>query len=196
MCDAARISPGFEGERGTGPPICGDCLLAIFCLYKAFAYLLLKENNMNKPIFQRIIDKLKIDQVTKCWNWQGSCVGTGYGRIHFNGTYPGAHCVMYQIFYGSIPEDKPLVLHHCDNPKCCNPLHLYAGTRQDNMDDMVKRKRNTNSIGENNQNAKLTGKQVLEIRASQDLLRVLANRYHVGITAIHNIKARKRWQHL
>jgi len=147
----------------------------------------------NQPIFQRIIDRLKIDSVTGCWNWQG-CNRWGYGKITINKKTLCVHRVMYKIFYGSIPEDKPLVLHKCDNPKCCNPMHLYAGTQQDNMNDRVKR--NQSCKGENHHNVKLTEKQVLEIRASSDMQIVLAQRFNVGRTIINDIKNRKRWKHI
>ncbi len=185
--------PMVLGKRVARFPYKGIRLLA--GLYIQFAYLLLKENNMNKPIFQRIIDKLKIDQVTKCWEWQGE-LARGYGRIRINSKPIYTHRVMYKIFYGSIPEDKPCVLHHCDNPKCCNPLHLYAGTHQDNSRDMVKRNRCNVLHGEKHGQAKLTERQVLEIRESKETQTVIARRFNVSEMNIRYIKNRKTWKHL
>lgn len=31
--------------------------------------------------------------------------------------------------------------HTCDNPPCCNPAHLYVGTRKQNVADAVERRR-------------------------------------------------------
>ncbi len=155
---------------------------------------------MKKPIFQRIIDRLKIDPVTKCWNWTGVLYRDGYGKItlsHKNHPQPQrVHRLIYPYFYGSIPEDKPLVLHHCDNPKCCNPLHLYAGTHQDNINDRLKRNPHSWPVGEKHRCAKFTEKQVLEIRASKEPQVVIAKRLNVWPSAIWKIKHRKTWKHV
>ena len=153
--------------------------------------------NKRKPVFQRIIDNVKIDQVTKCWNWTGKLTSC-YGHINVNAKMEYVHRVMYKIFYGKIPEDKPFVLHDCDNPKCCNPLHLYAGTQKDNIQDMIKRNRCNDRFyrGEKNGNAKLTEKQVLEIRASQESQVTMAKRFNVSRGTINRIKHQKSWQHI
>jgi hypothetical protein len=64
----------------------------------------------------------------------------GYGRLVINGKYVGAHRVAYEVSKGRVMEGL-FVCHHCDNPPCCNPAHLYAGTHQDNVDDKVRRGR-------------------------------------------------------
>ncbi len=87
------------------------------------------------------------------------------------------HRAMYELFNGSIPEGI-LVCHHCDNPKCINPDHLFLGTHEDNMRDMVMKGR---KIG------KLTKEQVLEIRASKENAKILAKKYKVSKTTIYEI---------
>jgi hypothetical protein len=44
------------------------------------------------------------------------------------------HQLSYEMNVGPIPEGK-FICHHCDNPPCCNPTHLYAGTPKDNVHD-------------------------------------------------------------
>lgn len=79
-----------------------------------------------------------------CWIWQGKRNVKGYGIIQIDGVRQ-AHRHAWSLNAGEpAPADK-LVLHSCDNPPCCNPRHLRLGTRHDNMQDAVKRRRHLNS---------------------------------------------------
>lgn len=69
-----------------------------------------------------------------CWEWQRYRLWTGYGRMSVDGRMANAHRVAYELYKGPIPAGMYLC-HHCDNPPCCNPEHLFAGTAQDNADD-------------------------------------------------------------
>lgn len=75
-----------------------------------------------------------------CWVWNGPYGRRGYGRYKVLGT-EAAHRASYMIFKGTIPEDQPFVCHTCDNPPCVNPEHLFVGTHQDNVDDMLHKGR-------------------------------------------------------
>jgi len=80
---------------------------------------------------------------TGCWNWTAAKDGCGYGFIgikRIKKSLMRAHRVSYMEFIGPIP-DGLLVCHHCDNPGCVNPKHLFLGTHKDNADDMVKKGR-------------------------------------------------------
>lgn len=100
----------------------------------------------NKPIdVWKRIDKRGVDE---CWLWTGARDVSGYGVFRIEGRYYKAHRVVYSLEHESIelrgPKDryaKALVLHHCDNPPCCNPKHLYLGDLWDNARDKVKRNR-------------------------------------------------------
>lgn len=78
-----------------------------------------------------------------CWVFTGYQTKKGYGKIHRG---PGSrelvrvHRAAWEVTYGPIPEGL-FVLHHCDNPPCCNPEHLFLGTNSDNMRDMVAKGR-------------------------------------------------------
>ena len=79
-----------------------------------------------------------------CWTWTGksrSGEGMRYGLFRANGKYQGAHRVAWQIVHGAIPAGMH-VCHHCDNPICVRPDHLFLGTHLDNMRDMVAKGRN------------------------------------------------------
>lgn len=80
----------------------------------------------------------------ECWVWSGARNAAGYGVIDLaRGSDRKAllaHRLAYVAAHGRVPSGK-LVLHSCDNPPCCNPGHLRAGTQADNMDDMAARGR-------------------------------------------------------
>ena len=67
----------------------------------------------------------------ECWEWRGSRYPTGYGRVR---PTQYAHRLAWGYTHGPIPAGLH-VLHHCDNPPCCNPAHLWVGTPADNMRD-------------------------------------------------------------
>lgn len=75
----------------------------------------------------------------------------------------GAHVLAWIDANNMLPtKDKPFILHYCDNPPCIEESHLWAGTNQDNVNDMVSKNRQTH--GERNGMFKLTTQQVEEIR--------------------------------
>jgi hypothetical protein len=82
----------------------------------------------------------------ECWGWSGSTRGVpkrAYLYSHReNGVakYVLASRVSYEIHYGTIPEAR-LICHHCDNPLCTNPKHIYAGTYSQNARDARARQR-------------------------------------------------------
>ena len=75
----------------------------------------------------------------ECWEWCAARHERGYGRVRWKGRIRSTHRVAYEIGFGRPPADHELVLHHCDNPPCCNPDHLYIGTHADNARDRGER---------------------------------------------------------
>lgn len=107
-----------------------------------------------------------------------------YGVFALNGERR-AHRVAYTLAFGPIPKGM-WVLHRCDNPPCCNPKHLFLGTRRDNIDDMIRKGRQARHLPTN---AKLTVEQVREILSSEDPHAALAWRYGVSPSWISKLKS-------
>jgi len=101
-----------------------------------------------------------------CWEWQACRNAHGYGRIGVGQHVALAHRLMMEWVLGRPLRTKEHALHHCDNPACVRPSHLYVGTHQDNMDDMAARGRRVDSpsFGEDNGNAVLTRESIVQIR--------------------------------
>lgn len=98
---------------------------------------------------------------SECWEWNGNRNSYNYGRVFHNRRASMAHRVSYEQFVGPIPEGYE-VRHRCDNPPCVNPEHLLTGTHAENMQDKVRRNRQTS--GERHGRAKLTRTDVDDIR--------------------------------
>lgn len=121
----------------------------------------------------RLIDKGDFDS---CWLWRGTRNAGGYGQLSVEGKTMLAHRMAYRTFVGPIPPGH-LILHACDNPRCCNYWnHLRTGTHDENMRDVAERNRGAKSKTTWAQRVQL----VREMRAGGDA-ETVGGKY--GITA-------------
>ena len=114
---------------------------------------------------RRVPGKMK----SPCWEWTRCRGSYGYGKMGsvalLRSSSPGdTHRIAWMLKNGPIPKGM-CVLHHCDNPPCCNPDHLWAGTQKENLHDMAAKGRNNQPRGERHWKAKLSEEQALDILA-------------------------------
>lgn len=138
----------------------------------------------------------KVDKSGECWVWTAGRDPKGYGRIFLEGRAQIAHRVAWRLSFGAIP-DGLFVCHHCDNPPCVRPSHLFLGTNADNSADRDRKGRTNNSTaGEANVNARLTAAQVRLIRESTKSERELGREFGVKGAAIGKARRRETWRHV
>lgn len=152
-----------------------------------------------------------------CWPWLKSCDKDGYGKIslsHDSQTiYTPVTRVIYEIWHARPIPPGYLVCHFCDVPSCCNPLHLWLGTFNDNRQDCVRKGRTAKGFqtgyytmpeafprGQDRPQARLTNEKVLAIRLTYShggiTSRQLAHEYGVSKHTILSIINHKTWEHI
>ncbi len=131
-----------------------------------------------------------------CWEWTAG-TNRGYGEFWLSGGMRKAHRVSYKMEYGSIPTNM-CVCHHCDNPPCVRPSHLFIATQKENLTDayLKGRLRNGVSIGSAHGRSKLTEKQVSGILKDTRTHGDIAKDYNVSRSTVSLIKQRKTWKHV
>lgn len=116
-----------------------------------------------KSINTWLINHRKITE-NGCWEWSGPVNKSGYGLIIIDHKRIRVHrvaCALYKDF--NINSDF-IICHHCDNPPCFNPEHLFIGTHKDNILDCIHKNRARKKYGVTHPNAKLNEDNVKEIR--------------------------------
>lgn len=143
-----------------------------------------------------------------CWLWMGGRHKWGYGMFNVGVKHGGRITTSYRVAYIlhhglSITDSAVYVCHNCpdgDNPQCCNPRHLFLGNVEINNRDRSNKGRNWDNHGEKNPRAKLTEKQVREIRGrfvpNKYGTRRLSREYGVSRKTISLIVFGEIWRHI
>lgn len=144
----------------------------------------------------RFWSKVDIRGRDECWPYKAGTHEFGYGVFWMDGKQQNAHVIAFEFENGSIPVEDGrrvhLVRHSCDNPPCCNPRHLIAGTTLDNVRDKISRKRCSPLSGAR----KLNDAAVRAIRESDLSNRELGRAYGVNEGTIRHIRIGNTWKHL
>jgi len=151
-------------------------------------------------IESRFWGKVSSGSPEQCWEWTAHTLRSGYGWFRTSEGSKGAHRVA-AFLVGLLPtlSHELHVLHRCDNPKCCNPTHLFLGTNADNARDkaLKNRGRGVAQFGESNPASKLTAVQVADIQKKYATGTIsqtnLAKEYGMTQPAISRIVTGARW---
>jgi len=131
--------------------------------------------------------KVDVGDADECWEWMAGKNSYGYGSFSISGKQHKAHRLSWQFACGRILDCLD-VCHHCDNPGCVNPYHLFLGTAADNMQDAAKK---------GHKALKLTGMEVLAIRRlladGEQLQQDIAKDFGVSPMTVSHIKLGKTW---
>lgn len=137
-----------------------------------------------------------------CWLWTGKLISgrkyasqNGYGQFYDGNGRTYAHRFAYEITYGLLLPGF-LVCHHCDNPPCCRPIHLFPGLPADNTQDALRKGRLPR--GERHGSAKLTELEATMILSLQGIVpnKELSERFKVAPETISSIWHRRAWRFL
>lgn len=138
-----------------------------------------------------------VPHVGQCWEWTGTIGRFGYGQIWIDGGTRRAHRVSWAMTSTESPSGKD-VLHKCDNRKCVNPSHLFLGDNAINAQDREAKGRGTDNRGERSGQAKLTTKEVLEIRSNcgKYSKEQIAKAYGIATINVYHLTWGISWKHI
>jgi len=154
----------------------------------------------SKNAIDRFLAKAETSEENNCWFWCGSKDRNGYGQFKIQRKQIKAHRIAFFLYFKKDPYNG-LVCHHCDNPSCINPTHLFEGTARDNMRDMVTKGRckPPKLKGEKVGSARLTSQNVQLLRKLYTdgvPRKKIAQKFGISIGHVCNIAQRKKWKHV
>lgn len=131
---------------------------------------------------------------SECWPFQGGTNRDGYGLAHLMGKKVLAHRAAKALADGPPCEESLVACHACDNPRCCNPAHIFWGTAADNNQDAKKKRRHAH--GARCGAAKLTEEAARVALSSPLSVAAIASQFGVSQACIRLLRSRKTWAHI
>jgi len=138
--------------------------------------------------------------IDECWPWDAGAKREGHGEFRISKDPPlkvPAHRLAWIFANGDELTSADVIAHRCDNPPCCNPLHLFKTDHLGNRMDCVRKERQAK--GEANGRARLTEDDVRTIRALSTAGHSsvsLGQMYGVHQSTIAAIVTGKTWRHV
>ena len=167
----------------------------------------MKFEEINRPGWtEQFWSKVHRARKSECWEWQGARYHGRYGYFKDRVTDPNtnkhitlkAHRYSYLLHFNEIPTGL-LVCHHCDNPGCVNPHHLYLGTNQRNVQDACDRGLIPHKKGTEHGRSKYpeeTIEQIFVLRYINKLpLARIAKELEISEGLVCDVLSGRRWQH-
>lgn len=143
----------------------------------------------------------KVTKTDSCWLWNDSLDRDGYGDVRIADVRFKAHRASYFLFVGDFEDDK-FVCHHCDNPQCVNPDHLFLGTHLDNERDKDLKGRRPVTL--NGKVTVLKDEDVLNIKkqfnnlkgTSLQRYRLLSEQFKCSVRTVERIIKERSFKHI
>lgn len=140
--------------------------------------------------------KVKKGAPDECWPWLGYVGPSGHGMTQHEYVSMYASRKAWIVTHGRIKEGK-CVLHKCDNALCCNPAHLYLGTRADNMADLWgKTPASERKMGRTSMFTEEQIEELYRLRADGYTLKACAEKFNCHLQTVRRVVLKRRQEKL